>query len=58
MRRKILLWTFITIGSVAGGWLPTLFGASGFGLASFAGGVVGSLAGIFGWYKLSQYADL
>jgi uncharacterized membrane protein YeaQ/YmgE (transglycosylase-associated protein family) len=58
MRRNFLLWTFITVGSLLGGWIPTLFGSASFSLASFVGGFLGSLAGIYGWYKLSQCTDI
>ena len=58
MRRKFFLWTFISVGSAVGGWLPSLWGASYFSLQSIFLGMVGSLLGIWGWYRLSQVVDL
>ena len=36
-----------TIGMLAGGWVPTLFGANPFGGWSILGGMVGGFAGIW-----------
>jgi len=50
---KPLLYTFITIGGMAGGYLPTLFGASGFSVWAIITSTIGSIVGIVLAYKLS-----
>jgi|WetSurMetagenome_2_1015567.scaffolds.fasta_scaffold00077_19 hypothetical protein len=40
-------------GSIAGGWLPTIFGASAVSFATFIGGAVGALFGVYIAYKLT-----
>jgi uncharacterized membrane protein YeaQ/YmgE (transglycosylase-associated protein family) len=54
MSAKRLIMIGMIIGSTVGGWLPTLWGASGFSLSSVLGSVVGGLAGIWLGYKLSR----
>jgi hypothetical protein len=41
-----------SIGSVIGGWLPTLFGAGDLSGWSILGGVIGGIAGIYLGTKL------
>ena len=42
------------VGSVIGGYLPVLFGASLFSVISIIGNTVGAGIGIFVMYKLTQ----
>ena len=42
------------VGGTVGGYLPVLFGASGFGGWSILGAFVGGIAGIWVGYKMSQ----
>ena len=44
---KKVLWMCIAVGSTIGGYLPTLFGQSSFGLISMLGSGVGAVAGVF-----------
>lgn len=46
------------IGGLIGGFIPTLWGADGFGVQSILGGLVGGLAGIFAGYYIGKYFDL
>lgn len=41
-------------GSVLGGWLPTLWGASGFSMSAIVFSTLGGLAGIWAGWKISQ----
>jgi hypothetical protein len=43
------------VGLVAGGYVPTLWGASSFGFQSLLFGVVGGIAGVWVGAKLSDY---
>jgi uncharacterized membrane protein YeaQ/YmgE (transglycosylase-associated protein family) len=52
---KTLIYIFLTIGSIAGGWIPTLWGASALSMLSLLGGFIGALLGIWAGYKLGQY---
>jgi hypothetical protein len=47
-----LIWIFITIGGGIGGYLPVLFGDSGFGGWSILGTLIGSFIGIWVWKRL------
>ena len=49
-----MIYMFMFIGSVAGGYVPTLWGASAFGFASVFGGLAGGGIGIWLGFKLSQ----
>jgi hypothetical protein len=53
MSRKSLVMLGFIIGSYAGGWVPTLFGADWFSMWSIVGNAVGGLLGIFISYKLT-----
>ena len=44
---KKVLWMCIAVGSTVGGYLPTFFGQSSFGLISIFGSLVGGVAGVF-----------
>jgi uncharacterized membrane protein YeaQ/YmgE (transglycosylase-associated protein family) len=46
MDRRVI-WIFVTVGSTVGGLAPEAWGASGFGVMSFALGLVGALAGLW-----------
>jgi len=44
---KKVLWMCMAAGSTIGGYLPTFFGQSSFGLISIFGSLVGGVAGVF-----------
>jgi len=54
MGSKTVIYIFLTIGSFVGGWVPTLWGASAFGIASVLGGLIGGGLGIWAGFKLGQ----
>ncbi|MEK7774940.1 MAG: hypothetical protein AAB305_03540 [Candidatus Zixiibacteriota bacterium] len=54
MNRKSLIYLLLTIGSVAGGWVPTLWGADAFSFQSLLGSLIGGLFGIWAGYKLGD----
>lgn len=50
---KTVLWIIVSIAGTLGGYLPTLlWHADPFGVESIIGGFVGSVFGIWIWYKL------
>jgi uncharacterized membrane protein YeaQ/YmgE (transglycosylase-associated protein family) len=49
---KLPIWVGMLIGSILGGYIPTLWGADIFSLTSLAGSVVGGLLGIWVGYKI------
>jgi hypothetical protein len=49
---KGMVYLGATIGGLVGGYLPVLFGASGFSGWSIIGSLVGGLLGIWAVYKL------
>lgn len=51
---KILIMTFMVIGSSVGGYVPVLWGGSVFSMSSVFFGAVGGLAGIWIGYRLAQ----
>lgn len=51
---KSVIYVFMFIGSLAGGWIPTLWGANPLGLESVLGGLIGGLLGIWGGFKLGK----
>ncbi len=53
MSRKTMIMIGMGIGSCVGGYVPTLFGAHGFSMASLFGSTVGGLAGIYLAFKLT-----
>jgi hypothetical protein len=55
MTPKSLIYIFLTIGSIAGGWIPILWGADALSFQSFLGAFIGAILGIWGGYKLGQY---
>jgi len=52
MSRKSMIMFGIVIGSMAGGYVPTLLGADTFSVASLLGSTVGGILGIWLAYKL------
>lgn len=54
MNKGLILLVSGATGAV-GGYLPTLFGASGFGGWSILGAFVGGIVGIWIGFKLSDY---
>lgn len=44
----------VIVGSTIGGYIPALFGASIFSLASVLGSTVGGIIGIYVGYQLSK----
>lgn len=54
MPSKFLILVGMTIGSIAGGYLPVLFGEDIFSYISVLTSGIGALLGIFIGYKLSQ----
>ncbi|HSX01996.1 MAG TPA: hypothetical protein VLI05_01635 [Candidatus Saccharimonadia bacterium] len=48
---KSTLWIAATLGSIVGGWLPTLFGAGDFSGWSILGGTVGGVAAVIAVYR-------
>ncbi len=50
---KTVMYLFISIGGMIGGYIPVLFGASGIGAWSILGSTIGGLAGIWAAAKLS-----
>ncbi len=47
-----LVWIFVSIGGIIGGYVPTLFGQSAFSAASVLCGAIGSFVGIWLYTKL------
>ena len=54
MSSKTLIYILLTIGSIAGGWVPTLWGADALSLQGLLGSMVGATLGIWGGFKLGQ----
>jgi len=54
MNSKTLIWIFATIGSVVGGFIPSLWGADMFSLSPLVFGSVGAIIGIYIGYKMSN----
>jgi hypothetical protein len=52
MSRKKMIMLGMAVGSVSGGYLPTMFGFDGF-MASLLGGFFGGITGIWIGYKFS-----
>jgi hypothetical protein len=55
MSTKSLIYILLTIGSIAGGWIPTLWGADALSFQSVAGAFIGGMLGIWVGFKLGQY---
>lgn len=54
MSQKSLIMLGMVVGSVAGGYVPVLFGASLFSITSLIGNALGGIFGIWAAYKLTQ----
>jgi len=54
MSRKTMIVLGMIVGSVAGGYAPTLLGAGALSFAPFVGSVVGGILGIWIAYVLTQ----
>jgi hypothetical protein len=54
MKAKTLIMIGMVVGSTIGGYVPALWGAGAFSLASVLLGAVGGLLGIWGGFKLSR----
>ena len=54
MSTKTAVWIGLFIGSLIGGYIPVIFGASLFSYASLLGNGIGSLIGIYIGYKLTN----
>ena len=51
-----MIWIGIFVGSTIGGWIGALMSHGNWlGWQSFAGGTVGSFAGIYAGFKAGQY---
>jgi hypothetical protein len=55
MPTKTIIMIGVIIGSTVGGYIPTLFGASLFSMASVIGNTIGGLVGIYVGYKISKF---
>lgn len=55
MKSLVLLTT--GVGSAIGGYLPTLWGDSGFSLLSLVFGTFGGLLGLWVGYQIMQYVE-
>ena len=55
MSQKGIIMTGMTVGSILGGYLPTLWGVSVFSWWSILTTAIGGLLGIYIAYKLTQY---
>jgi len=49
---KSLVWIGVSVGSLLGSWLPSLFGAGMLSLWGVFGGFVGAIVGIWVVFKL------
>jgi hypothetical protein len=54
MSRKKLIWIFLTIGSLIGGYLPMVWGGDMLSLSSVLLSGVGGFAGIWLGYRLGD----
>ena len=54
MSRKILVMLGMVIGSLAGGYIPVLFGAGLLSFTSVIGNGIGGILGIWISYKLTE----
>ncbi len=54
MNRKALVYIGVFIGGTIGGYIPVLFGADAFSIWSLFTSALGSIAGIWAAFKVSQ----
>ena len=50
-----MIWIGMFVGSIIGGWIPTLWGAGFLSMASLFFSTVGAIVGLVIAYKLSNY---
>ena len=55
---RTMIWLGMFIGGVAGGYVPVLFGASLFSVASLVGNTIGGALGIALGYRIATSFDL
>jgi hypothetical protein len=54
MNTKALITIGMIVGSIGGSYIPTLWNADLFSMASMAGGMIGGFVGIWAGYKISK----
>ena len=54
MSTKSLVFIFMTIGSIVGGYIPSLWGADSFSMSSLVFGSVFAIIGIWIGFKIGQ----
>jgi len=54
MSRKTLVWIGLSIGSVAGGYVPLLWGADMFSFSSVLFSAIGGILGIWLGFRLGE----
>lgn len=54
MESKRLIYLGMFVGGMIGGFIPSLFGASGFSFASILGNAIGAGVGIWVMFKLTR----
>jgi xanthosine utilization system XapX-like protein len=52
MNSKKLIWIFMAVGSLIGGFIPSLWGADSFSLSPLIFGSIGGIIGIYIGYKI------
>jgi hypothetical protein len=52
--KKLIMYSFITIGGLIGGYIPLLFGVDGFSVWAIIGSTIGGIVGIWVAYKISH----
>lgn len=51
---KSLIWILMTVGTMAGAYVPLLWGGDSFSMSSVIFSAIGGIGGIWIGYKLSQ----
>ncbi len=54
MTSNPLIWIGMAVGSIVGGFVPMLWGDSGFSMSGIFFNALGGIAGIYAGYKLSN----
>ena len=54
MSRKTLIWIGLTVGSLAGGYLPVLWGGDMISLSAVVLSAIGGVAGIWLGYRFGE----
>ncbi len=52
---KTIMYIIISVTTLIGGWIPTLWGASMLGFASIFGSLIGGIVGVYLYWKAKQY---